>query len=107
MRFVYQFLYTYIYIYMCVFFFHIYILMYTRFLWSPKEAHLSGPGGAVRNSRHWAKICARELALVVSRGLQGRPTTTNHQPPPAIYPADPPPSTTNNKYNAKVECLIE
>ena len=56
---------------------------------------VSGGAGGLA-SRGWAKICARELASVASRGLQGPPATTTHQhpPPPATCDHHLPPPTT-------------
>ena len=47
---------------------------------SPNKRSFRGPGGASRglNLQYGSKICAQELDSVVSRGLQGSPTTTTH-----------------------------
>ena len=51
---------------------------------SPIKRSFRGPGGIVKglDLRRQTKMCARELASVASRGLQGIP----------------PPATTNDKY---------
>ena len=57
---------------------------------------LRGPGGVVGlDLGGWAKISARELASVASRGLQGPLVTTHHQHlQPTTYHLPPPTTTT-------------
>ena len=67
---------------------------------SPNKRSFRGPGGVVGLALGGqAKTCARELASVTSRGLQGpHTTTTHHHPPPptttTYHHLPPPPSTT-------------
>ena len=63
----------YIYIYVFIYLF-IFSFMYL-FLHSPIKRSFRGPGGVVGglDMQHVAKICAREKAYVVSRGLPWSP----------------------------------
>ena len=52
----------------------IYLYIYS-FPFPPNKRSFRGPGGIIRELDlcYWAKICARELASVVSGGLQWSP----------------------------------
>ena len=73
---------------------------------SPHKRCFGGPGGVVRGPDlgGQANICARELASVASRGLQGPPTTSTHHhhpPPPTTYHRLLPPPTTDHHQRYK------
>ena len=64
-----------------------------------KKRRFTGPGGVVKglDLEGQTKICARKLASVASRGLQGPPTTTTTLPPTTYHHQPLLPTTTHHQ----------